>query len=276
LKFLEVTISAQDQLLREMLIAELAEVSYDSFEERSTQLLAYIDESIYSEDVVTEILSRYQNFGKPALISAELLPDKNWNEEWERNFDPVEIAERIRIRAPFHPSKEDFEYEILLMPKMAFGTGHHATTFQMLEKMLECDFTGSEVLDYGCGTAVLALMAEKRGAKTVLAIDNDDWATRNAKEVLLQNNCRKITVLEGEKELFEGKHFDWVLANINKNVLLDSLVTLANTCKVGGQLLMSGILADDVEEMIEVYSDEFLWKESRLKDNWAVIHFEKK
>lgn len=276
MRFFEIIISANDQLLREMLIAELAEVSFDSFEERDAELRAYIAESAYSKEVVEAVLTRYQSFGQPKLLSAGLMPEKNWNEEWERNFDPVEIANRIRIRAPFHESNPNFEFEILLMPKMAFGTGHHATTFQMLEKMLECDFSGKNVLDYGCGTAVLALLAEKLGAASILAIDNDDWATRNAKEILSQNNCTKTTVLEGEKESFAGKQFDWILANINKNVLKDSLQTLTASCNQGGQLLMSGLLADDVEEMKEAYSKNFSCVEDRIKDNWAVIHFEKK
>ncbi len=276
MKYTEVKIAVKEQFLKEILIAELVDLGYDSFQEEEEQLLAFVVSETYDEAKVCELLARYQSMGVCSFIEAKPMPIKNWNEEWESNFDPVEIAGRIRIRAPFHESKPDFEHEILLMPKMAFGTGHHATTFQMLEQMLDFDFTDLSVLDYGCGTAVLALMAERLGAKEIFANDIDEWAVNNAKEILNDNKCTKVVVEKGEKDLFQNMRFDVVLANINKNVLLDSKPDLAKVLQAGGRLMMSGIFETDVEEMLDFYADTFQHLKTVQKDNWAVIHFNKK
>lgn len=274
MSWLSCKIQVSNVVFQEVLIAELSQIGFDSFQQEDDRLLAFVEKSGFEQSSFEAILSKYEDNGVKSL-GWEDLPDINWNEEWEKNFDPVEIADRIRIRAPFHESKPEFEFEILLTPKMAFGTGHHATTYQMLEKMLELDFKEKNVFDYGCGTGILLLLASKLGAKQLFGIDCEKQAIENATEILKDNECWPVSIVQGDKNAFKGKEFDIVLANINKNVLLDSLDELAASTKTKGQLLMSGILKKDLPDMLDSYSNYFQHIETRLKDDWAIILFER-
>ena len=201
-----------------------------------------------------------------------MVPEVNWNAEWEKNFDPVIVADRILIRAPFHEVEGQFDYEILIEPKMAFGTGHHETIFMVLKEMLDMNFEGKEVLDYGCGTGILAVLADMKKAKRVDAIDYDENAVRNALEIAGNNGTTIVEISVGDKTYFEGKHYDVVLANINKNVLKDSITDIRAALRPNGELLMSGILRSDKQEMLDLSAKSgFRLKSQHEKGQWVLL-----
>lgn len=255
-----------------ILIAELSEMGFDSFQEFENKIEAYILEEAYSESALNELLQRYQEQFVCKVEKIERLEDQNWNALWESNFDPVKVTDQMVVKAPFHTIEEPFRYTITMQPKMAFGTGHHETTWLMLFTMLEMDFDKQSVFDYGSGTAILSIAAELLGANHILAVDIDDWAFENAKENIELNNCRQIEVRQGGIKCADGKEFDTILANINKNVILQSLEALNVCLRTGGHILFSGLLQKDKEEVLAAFKGK-PWKVLTVssKGDWIMI-----
>lgn len=247
MKYVELccSISNPSDDIVDILVAELAELGYDSFNTEGSSLLAYIPEAAFVETAATAVVAKYLA-ADSVKLSWERMPDKNWNEVWESNFEPIVIDDRCSIRAPFHTNLPKTTFEIVIEPKMSFGTGHHATTHQMVEFILDNDFKGLNVLDMGCGTGILAILAAMKGAAGVFAIDNDEWAFENAEENVARNASGKVRVALGDASLLGSEYFDVILANINRNILLADLPSYVNVLVSGGLLFLSGILLEDI------------------------------
>jgi len=260
----------------EILIAFLAELGYESFLETENGLLAYIPESLFDEQNLEMLLRNSKECGFDFSYSFENMEDKNWNAVWESNYEPVLIDNTCYIRAPFHP-KKDVEYEIIIEPKMSFGTAHHATTAQMISYLLSEDCSGKNVLDMGSGTGVLAILAAMRGAKNVLAIDNDEWAYNNCLENVEKNQTQTVKVVLGDADNIENQRFDIILANINRNILLQDMAVYAQALSKNGVLFLSGFyLHPDLPVIEEVASQYGLILDSyKEQDNWAAVRFKK-
>ena len=224
---------------QDLLINALGEIGFDTFEELEFGFKAYITVDDFNQQVLDEQLLPYQEMFTFSY-EVTLIPQKNWNEVWESNFEPIEIADKIYVRATFHEPKPNFEYEIVIDPKMAFGTGHHQTTAMMLELMLENDFAGKKVLDMGCGTGILAIMAAKLGATEITAIDYDEVCFDSTIENSALNGITTIKPLCGSKEVIPDEQYDIILANINRNILLDQMQRYAEVLKPEGEIYFSG------------------------------------
>ena len=270
---IEVTVECADERRREILLAELADFPFESFCEEADCLKAYIREADYRRTV-----ARIDGYLKKTgyRYRSETIEDRNWNELWESNFEPIDIEGKCRIRAPFHPKNPAAEYELVIMPKMAFGTGHHATTYLMGAEIIDCRFDGQRGLDMGSGTGVLAMLAVLRGAERMDAVDIDDWAYRNASENIADNGMAdRIRPLLGDRSAIEGKRYDFILANINRNVLLADMDAYAAALHSGGMLFLSGILETDaVTDRAQQFGFERL--RTRTRSGWAVVRFKKK
>lgn len=225
---------------REMLLAQLSAAGFTAFEEGDNYLVAGIGEADFKADATAAIANQ-----AGIRYTVETLPETNWNAMWEASFEPVIVAGFCAIRAGFHPPMEDLPYEVVITPKMSFGTGHHATTRLMMEAMRGIDFSGRRVLDFGTGTAILAILARKLGADTVLAIDNDSWSVENAAENVAANNAHDVQVVQGSLEAATGVRFGIILANINRHILLQYMASFPTLMEPGGVLLLSGILTED-------------------------------
>jgi ribosomal protein L11 methyltransferase len=230
---------------RDFLIAQLLEVGFEGFEETESNLSAYIQESAFLPGSLNNILSELD-----LEFKLEKIPDQNWNAVWEENFQPVIVDNFCTIKADFHKIKANTPYQIIITPKMSFGTGHHATTRQMMLQMKNIYFIGKKVLDFGTGTGILAILSEMLGAKEVVAIDNDEWSYTNANENIIHNNCKKIELLKGSLEAVDRANFDIILANINRHILLEQMASLKLLLNKDGLLLLSGLLEED-REIIE-------------------------
>lgn len=277
MKYVELccSISNPSDDIVDILVAELAELGYDSFNTEGSVLLAYIPEASFVESDVKVVLSKYL----PAdgfKLSWESMPDKNWNEVWESNFEPIVIDDRCSIRAPFHTNLPKTTFEIVIEPKMSFGTGHHATTHQMVEFVLDNEFKGLRVLDMGCGTGILAILAAMKGASHVLAIDNDDWAFENAEENVARNAPGKVDVKLGDAGLLGSEYFDVILANINRNILLADMESYFDVLVSGGLLFLSGILIEDIPVIINCAVGLGLTPlEQKDRKGWVALSFKK-
>jgi ribosomal protein L11 methyltransferase len=247
LKYTVVTLRfAEDNTeLAEILVAELSLFGFDSFEENAGEVKAYIPTNLWPVEGIAEVMELTQKYNV-SFCGAEELPDKDWNEVWESQFEPVVIANRCLLYASFHTNLPKYEYEIKIDPKMAFGTGHHDTTAQIMELMLEQDFSGLNVLDMGCGTGILSILAEMRGATNILAIDNDEWACRNAQDNIALNHCQKIEVKLGDANSITDQQFDVILANINRNIILADIALYVKSLKKNGKLFLSGFYVEDI------------------------------
>jgi ribosomal protein L11 methyltransferase len=232
------TLPAEDYQ-QDLLIDALGRIGFDTFEELDFGFKAYIPSNDFDKEKLDEELSLYQDMFSFSY-EITLIPQKNWNEVWESNFEPITISDKIFVRATFHLPKPEFRYEIVIDPKMAFGTGHHQTTSMMLELMLENNFTGKKVLDMGCGTGILAIMASKLGATSITAIDYDLVCYESAVENAQLNHIENITALCGSKEAIPNEQFDTILANINRNILLDQMQRYSEVLKPGGEIYFSG------------------------------------
>jgi ribosomal protein L11 methyltransferase len=232
------TITTEDYQ-QDLLINALGEIGFDTFEELELGFKAYIPEDIFDQQALDEQLLPYKDL---FTFSYEitLIQQKNWNEVWESNFEPIEIGDKIYVRATFHEPKPEFEYEIVIDPKMAFGTGHHQTTAMMLGLMLENEFSGKKVLDMGCGTGILAIMAAKLGAGDITAIDYDPVCYESTIENSALNNVGNIKPLCGSKEVIPDEQYDTILANINRNILIDQMQRYAEVLKTDGEIYFSG------------------------------------
>lgn len=241
----------------DILTAELAELGFESFVETDEGLNAYIAEPDFKEGDIQEIIAKYA--GQTAIAyEVSSLEKRNWNAEWERDYESIEVANQVRVRASFHELDARFRYDIVINPKMSFGTGHHETTAMMLEQQLGLDFAGKTVLDVGSGTGILAILAAKMGAKAVLAFDIEEWAVDNARENAELNGCPQITVFQGTIDSLNppDKILDWtpavfdiVLANINRNVLLREIPVYTDLLKTNGYLLVSGFYEHDAPDI---------------------------
>jgi len=228
---------------QEILIAQLAELGYEGFEEGLHFISAYIPEDQYNETGTYELVA-----GTSTTISKEVIAPRNWNEEWEQTFQPVIIDEFCGIRAHFHAPLQQVQHEIIITPKMSFGTGHHATTHLMIQNMQQLTFTGKTVLDFGTGTGVLAILAERLGAKAITAIDNDEWSITNAAENIALNHCSNITLSQADS-LQMSTLFDIILANINKHVLIANMAAIKQHLAHDGVVILSGLLTGDKPDM---------------------------
>ncbi|MEP2934853.1 MAG: 50S ribosomal protein L11 methyltransferase [Gilvibacter sp.] len=231
----------------EILIAQLAQVGFESFVESETGVAGYIQKEDWREDILETIqILASDEFA----ISYELehIEQTNWNAAWESNFNPIIVDDRCMVRAPFH-EPANCEYDIVIEPKMSFGTGHHATTHMMIQYILENDWNDKDVLDMGCGTSVLAILAKKRGARQVDAIDIDEWCYKNSQENIERNDCLDIRVQMGDIDLVKGRTYHTIIANINRNILINQMSTYASCLVSGGQLYLSGFLTQDLEQI---------------------------
>lgn len=243
MNYIEIAIAANTEL-QETLIALLADIDYDGFEENEENLKAFIEEEKFNETDLASILQSYD-----LSYSKSVIQKQNWNELWESNFEPVIVDDFVGVRADFHQPITDVVHEIHITPKMSFGTGHHATTFSVMRLMKQVDFVDKTVFDFGTGTGILAILAAKLGAKEVLAVDNDDWCVENALENVSKNNCPNIEIAKVDNA-FSTKRFDVVIANINKNIILDNLSFLAGDIVKGGDIILSGLLKEDEADII--------------------------
>ncbi len=261
----------------EILIAELGEQGFDSFLETEDGLEAYCPQKEFDKVTLEEIFNRYQE-GFEFSYSFKEISKVNWNEEWEKNYDPIFVDKEIYVRATFHESKPEFRYEIVIDPKMSFGTGHHSTTSMMLVNQLAIDHTGKTVLDAGTGTGILAIMATKLGAKSVIANDIDDWCKENSEENISLNKAENIEVKLGATPTlsFKKEHFDIVLANINKNVLLEEIPCYAQILTKKGILVLSGFYESDLKDIETKANTVGLTLLSyKTKNNWCSPVFKK-
>ena len=272
MRYIEVKITTSAEL-SELLIAELAEIGYDSFQEIDSGLDAYIEQDLFLEVKLQELIEKYSKT-ESISYSFGLMEDKNWNEEWEKNFQPVIIGEDCIVRASFHFPEKPFKYDIVINPKMSFGTGHHETTTMMIANQLEINHQDKTVLDAGSGTGILAILASKLGARLVDAFDMEDWAFENLKENVTLNNCSEIFINKGtiKNILLQEEKYDILLANINRNVLLDEMPEYFERLKKGGALVLSGFYVEDIP-LIEERAAEFGLKKISFKEknNWASL-----
>ena len=239
---IQLSIDANEEQ-QEILISQLEELGATGFEQTDTHLLTYFEEDAFPSYDVNALLEGY-NF------QINTLQQQNWNAVWESNFQPVIVDDFCAVRAHFHEPIPGVQHEILITPKMSFGTGHHATTYMMMQQMRDIDFAGKKVFDFGTGTGVLAILAEKLGASSVYAIDNDEWSIENAAENITKNHCQRIDV-QLSSNIPSDRTFEIILANINRNVILQYFPYLKNAVKEKGLILFSGLLETDKETIVE-------------------------
>jgi len=272
--YVQLTLTCLEEY-REILIAELAAIGFDSFLETETGIEAYVLQEQFSRDSFDEVIFTYR---EPAALTVVegVLPKVNWNEEWEKNYDPIEVGKLVYVRASFHAAQSGFQHEIVINPKMSFGTGHHATTFQLLSLQGKIDHQGKRVLDVGSGTGILAIMAYLLGAKEVEAFDIDSWCVDNGNENFELNGLSTRMGLGTIREVKPEGPFELILANINKNVLLDELAIYSSLLAPQGILLLSGFYSEDIDDLNQVASLNGLRLTSQsTKDNWAALEFRK-
>jgi len=255
---------------QDLLIAHLAEAGYEGFEEAEHALKAFIRQQDFDKLLLQEIAYKYQ-----LAFSEELIPEKNWNAEWESGFQPVIVKDFVAIRAEFHPPVAGVEQEIIITPKMSFGTGHHATTLMMIEAMRDIDFRNKKVFDFGTGTGILAILAEKLGAVEIIAIDNDDWSIANAKENIENNSCVNIRLKQADK-IITGETYDILLVNLNKQAILENFSAMVTCLKPGSLLLLSGLLDSDEAEISAIAGGfPLVACGKRMNKNWISLAFKR-
>ncbi len=258
----------------EILTYHLSEIGFDMFEDTVDGLKAYIIEQNYDETKLLDLLKEQSQLGFSVQHEVIDIPWKNWNEEWELNFQPEIIAEKIYVRAEFHPENPGFEHELIVQPRMAFGTGHHPTTAQVMELMLALDFKNKVVLDMGSGTGILAILALQLGAKSALAVDNDDNAVENSVENAIRNGYPNMEALVGESSSIEERKFDIVLANINRNIILNDLPYYAKMLNSNGELITSGYYEQDLKIIREKAKSLGLnYVQHITKNDWCCAAF---
>ena len=250
----------------EIIIAELSETGFHGFEENKNMLSAFIIEELFEENSFQSVLAKLN-----VTYTKKTIAESNWNQKWESEFFPTVIDSFVAIRAAFHAPINGVEHEIVITPKMSFGTGHHATTYLMLQQMKEIDFKNKSVLDFGTGTGVLAILASKSGAHTITAIDNDEWSIANAGENIYANKCNNILLLQKDSVKNLGT-FDIILANINLNVIKENISAIKQACNSGADLLLSGFLLYDEDQLKRIFSlNEFQLKTVKQKDGWICM-----
>lgn len=265
----------ENEILKDMFMELLGEIGFDSFMDTDEGFDAFCQEPLLNDEELNDIMQMEQ-FANVKLLKKELIPDQDWNATWEASYEPVIINELCRIRAPFHKVEGSYKYDLIIEPKMSFGTAHHETTSQIIELMLQSDFTGQNLLDMGSGTGVLAILAKKLGSATTVAIDNDEWAYRNALDNIRLNDENEIIVELGDASSLNDRQFDVILANINRNILLRDMKEYVKCLVDGGKIFFSGfyeedlvLIAKEAERLGLTYSNHV------TKNNWTAAVFVK-
>ena len=256
----------------EILVAELGELPFESFIESDFGVTAYIQKQFWNETILEEV----QILNSPEFVisyTIEEIEQVNWNEEWEKNFEAIDVDGKCHVRAPFHP-KTNAEFDIIIEPKMSFGTGHHETTHMMIQHLLETDVAEMKTLDMGCGTAILAILAEMKGAKPIDAIDIDNWCYLNSIENAERNNCKNITVYEGDAAILKDKKYDLIIANINRNILLNDMQSYVDCLNPKGTILFSGFYTEDIPYIDASCIEKGLTFVKKLeRNNWVSLKY---
>ncbi len=266
-------ISSEEEFHRDLLINALAEAGFDTFEETPAGFNAYVPVGEFDEGKFEQALIAFEEMFTFSF-EKNLLPPKNWNEVWESNFEPLLIKDQCYIRATFHQPRPEYQFEIVIDPKMSFGTGHHQTTAMMMEYMLEEDLKGKTVLDMGCGTGILAILANKLGALSITAIDYDPVCYESTQENARMNQAENIEAACGSKEAIPERTFQVILANINRNILLDQIARYSEVLELNGTLFISGFYVQDIPVLKEEAERQGLvLVSSKDLDNWASVKF---
>lgn len=276
MKYFEVTFSANpcNETITDILSALMAEVGFESFVECKGGMQAYIQQSLFDEEALKSIIADFPIQDTDITYTITEPEDKDWNEEWEKNFfQPIVTEDRCVIHSTFHKDYPKAEYDIVINPQMAFGTGHHETTSSILGELLDADLKGKSVLDMGCGTSILAILASMRGADSVTAIDIDDWCVNNSRDNIALNNINNITVELGDASLLKGrKPFDVIIANINRNILLNDMAAYTACMHKGSEIYMSGFYIQDIDAIRSKGESLGLrFVHYREKNNWAAV-----
>jgi len=256
----------------EILIAELGFAGFESFVENESGVIAYIQKNDWKESILKNIQILKSDEFKISFEKEEI-GQTNWNSEWEKNFEPIQVDGLVSIRAPFHENP-NLHYDIVIEPKMSFGTGHHETTHMMVQHLLDIDLYGKKVLDMGCGTGILAIFAEMKGATPIDAIDIDNWCYLNSIENTERNNCNHISVYEGDATLLKNRKYDVIIANINRNILLNDMNRYMNSLNDGGTILFSGFYKEDVSVIDGAVSKfNLTLKKTIERNNWVALKY---
>ena len=258
--------------ISEILIAELGNVGFESFVETENGVTAYIQKTDWNAEILADVfVLNSDEFSIEYNLNE--VPQTNWNAEWEKNFEPIQVDDLVSIRAPFHENP-NLKYDIVIEPKMSFGTGHHETTHMMVQHLLQLDLENKKVLDMGCGTGILAIFAEMKGAKPLDAIDIDNWCYENSVENVTRNNCENISVYEGDATLLVDKKYDVIIANINRNILLMDMKVYTNCLQEGGILLLSGFYEQDIP-VIDAELIKYGLKLEKFiqRNNWVALKY---
>lgn len=258
----------------EMLIAQLGYVGFESFVEQDNGVTAYIQKQEWNSKILDDVFLLHSNEFNITFEHNEIA-QTNWNEEWEKNFNPIQVDDLVSIRAPFHENPS-LKYDIVIEPKMSFGTGHHETTHMMIQHLLALDLENKKVLDMGCGTGILAIFSEMKGAQPTEAIDIDSWCYQNSIENVQRNGCKHITVLEGDSSLLKGKKYDVIIANINRNILLSDMKIYTDCLHQEGILLLSGFYKDDIAIIeSEVVKHGLVFDKMIQRNRWVALKYNK-
>ena len=278
MKYFEVTFTAQpcNEVINDIISALAGEIGFESFVEWENGVQAYVQQSLFDQEALGNMVANFPIPNTNITYEIKEAEDKDWNEEWEKNFfQPIVIGNRCCIHSTFHKNTPKTEYEILINPQMAFGTGHHETTSSIISELLDADLQGKSVLDMGCGTSILAILASMRGDNPVTAIDIDDWCVNNSRDNIALNQIDNITVELGDASLLKNREpFDVIIANINRNILLADMDRYAACMHIGSELFMSGFYVQDIpaiQEKAESLGMTFI--HHREKNNWAAVKF---
>jgi ribosomal protein L11 methyltransferase len=278
MQYIQVTFSfgGIEEYQKDLLIADLADIGFNTFEDTSVGFAAFTDAASFNSDTLKEVLSNIEEQVSYTYTVTEIEAE-NWNETWEKNFEPLVISNQCYVRATFHAAQPQYPYEIVIDPKMAFGTGHHQTTTMMMEYILSTELSGKRVLDMGCGTGILAILASKRGAASILAIDNDQVCYESTLENAALNNIDIMDALCGGKEVIPAQTFGVILANINRNILLDQISTYNNVLEMNGEIFFSGFYEHPDLDMIKDACKAFNinYKDHKKIGEWVAARFQK-
>jgi len=274
MNYIEVTVQV-DPDFSEIIVAELGEAGFESFVETEEGLLAYIQENDFEEQNIHDLIAKYLELTTIAA-TWKSLERRNWNEEWEKSYEPIEVGDQIRVRATFHEPDPAFKYDLLIQPKMSFGTGHHETTWLVMNEQLNLEHAGLAIMDVGCGTGILSVLASKLGAEAILGFDIDEWAVENTRENFAMNSLNAETeVFQGTiTEVSEDKMFGGILANINRNILLSEIPAYKKHLLPGGWLVTSGFYETDQADIEQCAQENGLTKiNSNTRNQWACVVF---
>jgi ribosomal protein L11 methyltransferase len=278
MQYIQVTFTFEkiESYQQDLIINDLAEIGYNTFEDTDKGFAAFIDFQEYSQANLADVLRQYHEEIVYAYTVTEIAA-QNWNKEWEKNFEPLIISNQCYVRATFHPAQPQYPFEIVIDPKMAFGTGHHQTTTMMMQYILSFDVKDKVVLDMGCGTGILAILASKSGAKELVAIDNDEVCYQSTLENTALNNITNIKALCGGKEVIPASAFDVILANINRNILLDQIAAYSAVLSPGGSIFFSGFYESPDLEIIKAECMKFKigYTDHQKIGDWVAAHFTK-